>query len=106
MNTDFSAAITALIVAIVDDYRQFTDKDQSSDEFLSQISVKHGKAYTKVIIRNSVWGFIVNRETDKKFPKGTILKAASWASPARNAARGNILSNDFSWVQWTGPAYL
>ncbi len=53
-----------------------------------------------------VWGFIVKTDTDKKFRKGDILKAASWAAPARNKARGNILEGDFSWVRWTGPEYL
>jgi hypothetical protein len=52
-----------------------------------------------------VWGFI-QKEDDKKFRAGDILKAASWAAPARNKARGNVLDEDFSWVRWTGPEYL
>ena len=43
---------------------------------------------------------------DQKFKAGDLLKAASWAAPARNKARGNILKGDYSWVRWTGPEYL
>ena len=50
-------------------------------------------------------GFIVNTDNDKKFKRGDILKAAGFNTPARNAARGNILSDDYT-VQWTGPALL
>ena len=46
------------------------------------------------------------KEDDKKFKAGDILKAAGYNAPARNQARGNILEGNFSWVQWTGPAYL
>ena len=64
-----------------------------------------GKKYIKVISNRSVWGFIVNTDTDKKFKKGDILKAAGWNAPARNAARGNIVDGNYS-VCWTGPHYL
>ena len=44
-------------------------------------------------------------ENDKKFQYGDILKAAGWNSPARNAARGNVMEGGYT-VQWTGPLYL
>ena len=78
---------------------------QQIDNFMESIEFKGGSKYIKVIRENSVWGFIVNTESDSKFKYGDILKAAGWAAPARNKARGNVFE-DLSWVQWTGPAYL
>jgi hypothetical protein len=75
------------------------------DEFINGIEVAEGSKYIKVITGSSVWGFIVNTDKDKKFRKGDILKAAGWAAPARNAARGNILTGGYT-IRWTGPLYL
>ena len=69
------------------------------------MQVKVGQKYIKIIRENSVWGFIVNTDNDKVFKKGDILKAAGWNAPARNAARGNILDDDY-YINWTGPLYL
>lgn len=69
------------------------------------LSCKEGKKYIKVVFDNSVWGFIVNVHNDKDYPFGTLLKAASWATPARNGARGNVVEGDFSWCRWTGLEY-
>ena len=52
-----------------------------------------------------VWGFVVAVDTDKKFKKGDLLKAAGFNAPARNAARGNVLEGGFR-ICWTGPEYL
>ena len=78
------------------------------DEFLNKLHVEEGRKYLKVVKEDNqtmVWGFIVKKD-DGKFRAGDILKAASWSTPARNKARGNILDGDFSWVRWTGPEYL
>jgi len=74
-------------------------------DFNDNVDYKLGNKYIKVITGGSVWGFIVNTENDKKFRKGDILKAAGWAAPARNAARGNIVDGGYT-IQWTGPLYL
>ena len=79
----------------------FADQVAKFDEL---IVIKEGNKYTKIIKENSVWGFIVNTDNDKKFKKGDILKAAGWNAPARNAARGNIFE-DYT-INWTGPLYL
>lgn len=115
MNYDFDTAINELLNTIKADYYRYTSRNGTReltdinkrmiDEFNAELSVEEGRKYVKVIKGGSVWGFIV-KEDDKKFKAGDILKAASWASPAKNKARGNILEGNFSWVQWTGPAYL
>lgn len=81
-------------------------RSQMVEEFNNSLSVEEGSKYLKIVQRGSVWGFIVKTDSDKKFKRGDILKAAGWATPARNQARGNILTGDLSWVRWTGPEYL
>ena len=120
--TDFDTAIEVLLEAIRTDYRDFTDRGaiakmhrsngdgefcninrEMIGEFEDALSVKRGSKYTKIIKGGSVWGFIVNADNGR-FRAGDILKAASWAAPAINAARGNIF--DGYRIEWTGPAYL
>ncbi len=76
------------------------------DRFKSCLSFKEGKKYIKIFTEGgSVWGFVVNTDSDTKFRKGDILKAAGWNAPARNSARGNVLDGGYM-IQWTGPLYL
>lgn len=108
-------AIETLIENIKQDYLRFTSRNftreltdinkRMIEEFNSGIEVQEGRKYIKIVSNRSVWGFIM-KEDDKKFKAGDILKAAGYNAPARNKARGNILEGNFSWVQWTGPAYL
>ena len=108
------AQIDTLIGNIKTDYIKFATRGGTKplegyfatqvENFDDLIQVKTGNKYIKIIRENSVWGFIVNTDNDKKFKKGDILKAAGWNAPARNAARGNVFEN-YS-VAWTGPHYL
>jgi hypothetical protein len=114
MSYEFDTAINELLNTIKADYYRWTSRNGTKelsdvnkrmiDEFNAELSVEEGRKYVKVIKGGSVWGFIV-KEDDKKFKAGDILKAASWASPAKNKARGNILDGGYS-IQWTGPLYL
>ena len=71
-------------------------------EFDEGLSYKTGSKYIKITReRGGVWGFVVNTDNDKKFKKGDILKAAGYAAPARNFARGNIIDGGYT-VRWTG----
>jgi len=107
-------ALNGLFDSIARDYAEWKSRGEYGspsdyDEFLNNLYVEEGRKYLKIVKDNDnqqiVWGFIVKND-DKKFRAGDILKAASWASPARNKARGNILEEDFSMVRWTGPEYL
>ena len=107
--------IAGLVDNIQQDYLNWTSRNGTKeltdinkrmiDEFNSTVAVKEGNKYIKISCGSSVWGFVVNTEKDKLFNKGDILKAAGWAAPARNKARGNILDGGYS-IQWTGPRYL
>lgn len=113
---DMNAAIAKLIDAINDDYVAFqgdlsvlpeprrAHRLQMIENFKKSFSVNIGKKYIKIVKDGSAWGFIVNTSDDPMFRYGDILKAASWASPARNGARGNVFGNYD--VQWTGPLYF
>ena len=75
-------------------------------DFCEGLEVTEGSRYWKIISdkRNSrsVCGFIV-KAGDKKFREGDMLKAAGWAAPARNFARGNVLDGrGVDNVRWTG----
>ena len=63
-----------------------------------------GQRYIRVVRDKGVFAFVV-KEDSGKFKKGDILKAAGYRAPARNSARGNVLTGNYA-IQWTGPLYL
>lgn len=103
-------AIANLIEAIKFDYanRSWGSSDEIKnrmiEEFNKGLSFVEGSKYIKIVKDGSAWGFVVNTKEDKKFKYGDILKAAGWAAPARNQARGNVFE-DYQ-INWTGPNYL
>lgn len=109
-------AIQTLIENIKNDYREWTFRCAKGDlseinkkmiaEFEEKVCYKEGNKYIRIFQDNSVWGFIVNVDNDKKFNYGDILMAAGYNSPARNKARGNIFEQERLRVQWTGANYL
>lgn len=110
----YENAIQKLVAKIKEDYLEWMKRRAGADglsdinlrmikEFNSDFEVLEGRKYTKIVRNGSVWGFVVKGD-DKKFKVGDILKPASWATPARNAARGNIFE-DYQ-INWTGPNYL
>lgn len=114
MQDDMIAALDALLDKIADDYVKFSfRKLQSIDtlsmaametkraEFRKDLGYVEGKKYIK-ITRNdggSAWGFVV-KETAAPWHRGDVLKAASWAAPAQNFARGNVFTK--APTNWTG----
>ena len=100
--------------AIIADYALWNSRMDSDDdlkasriaEFAEELVIEEARKYIKVFTNGggTIWGFIM-KEDDDKFKKGDLLKAASWSAPARNKARGNILTDDYE-IRWTGPLYL
>ena len=117
MDTKFDNALTNLHRHIVEDFERYDIRSANANgwgrnpekvvEFAESLSFEEGRKYIKVTkklgTQTMVWGFIM-KDDDSKFKKGDILKAASWAAPARNKARGNIFGEYR--IQWTGPEYL
>ena len=114
MNEQMTKAVDTLIEMIKVDYEDFATRGGTKDlgsyfaeqmeNFYDNIEVNVGQKYIKIVKENSVWGFIVNTDNDKKFKYGDILKAAGYNAPARNKARGNIFGAYE--IRWTGPLYL
>lgn len=79
-------------------------KNDLVDKFNSQIRYEVKQKYVKVISGKLVHSFIVLDRISFKngvtFEAGDILMPASWSSPAKNKARGNIFG-EYS-VKWTG----
>jgi len=114
-------AIEKVLEAMREDYKRWSDRCASHDEsahsrirdemeenYCNGLKVTEGSRYWKITSTNgsgtqrSVSGFIV-KAGDKKFREGDMLKAAGWAAPARNFARGNVLDGrGVNEVRWTG----
>ena len=106
MKQEMQTALEAVKEVMIKDYMRFMpENERMQTEFIEGIGLKEGQKYIKILQRNSVWGFVVNTETDKKFKYGDILKAAGYAAPARNGARGNIIDGGYT-INWTGPLYF
>ena len=111
--------IEKVLEAMREDYKRWSDRCASHDEsahsrirdemeenYCNGLTVTEGSRYYKIVSdkhgQRSVNGFIV-KAGDKKFREGDMLKAAGWAAPARNFARGNVLDGSgVNEVRWTG----
>jgi hypothetical protein len=78
-------------------------QERMRKEFEEGLHVVETKLYYRIHTSTSVHSFIV-KEDGPKFKRGDILKAASWNTPAKNQARGNIFGTYR--VLWTGAEYL
>jgi hypothetical protein len=109
-------ALNQYLEAIKADYRKWnktevlsdfqrleTVEGRMTDEFEKNLHVVETQLYYRVHSKTSVHSFIV-KEDGPKFKRGDILKAASWRTPAKNQARGNIFG-EYKTL-WTGAWYL
>ena len=108
--------IEKLLESMKEDYKRWSDRCADGEksrainttmyeEYCDGLEVTEGSRYWKITGKSgssrSVKGFIA-KAGDKKFREGDMLKAAGWAAPARNFARGNVLDGDLRGVRWTG----
>jgi hypothetical protein len=109
---DLDVALTLYMDAIGDNFEEWTsgtgyaltgtDRSDRVREFRSGLTTARGRNYIKVLREGSAHSFIVIKPT-KGFKVGDILKAATWAAPATNFARGNVFTGDgVRGVFWTG----
>ena len=95
------------VCARPDSYVGYSDvKKEMERDFCEGLEITEGRRYWKIISdkrgSRSVCGFIA-KAGDKKFLEGDMLKAAGWNAPARNFARGNVLTGKgVDSVRWTG----
>lgn len=108
--SDLELALQKYIAHIKADYAGFGERSAIREvmiqEFNAGVVFEIHKKFIKVITGRagggSVHSFIVLKD-DGKFKRGDILKAASWRAPAKNFARGNVLTGKFERrVSWTG----
>lgn len=70
---------------------------------MTQFVYESGKKYVKIISQDhyghsrSSHSYVVIGDQGK-FKHGDILKSASWKTPAKNFARGNVLTGDYSTI--------
>ena len=113
LNEIINAKIQELFDAMTIDYVMWlarTPYEVTEQKMLDfdKYSFDVGSSYIKLWhhdanhVSKSCIGFIVISTTDKKFAFGDMLKAAGHKAPAKNFARGNILTSDLSLVRWTG----
>ena len=109
--------IEKVLETMKEDYKRWSDRCADGEksrainttmyeEYCDGLEVTEGSRYWKITGKSgssrSVKGFIA-KAGDKKFREGDMLKAAGWAAPARNFARGNVLDGTgVKMVRWTG----
>ena len=118
LSEEFTSLITSYLETIKSDYATSMRRGEKTDtmksvsekmikEFVEGLHFTVGQKYIRVVTSNghqrSVHSFIVNTYEDNKFQFGDILKAAGWATPARNFRRGNVFETEsYQNVRWTG----
>ena len=66
------------------------------------ITINRGSKFYKVVVGTGVHSFVCRKAHDQ-WKVGDVLKAASWAQPAKNFVRGNVLTQQYiNPVRWTG----
>lgn len=97
MDADFETALETFVK---------TNQDAMDNENLAfpmKFTIEPGKRYVRIVRQSkneavndrSVWGFV-------DMTNGDILKPASWKTPAKNFARGNIFEDPKKTFFWMG----
>lgn len=100
---DLDIALTMYADHLRADYHKL-NSDVSDNKF--DVTFERGRKFIKVV--NTSWGSrsvhsFICIQPHGKFQFGDILKAAGWAAPAKNFARGNVLNpSSYANHKWTG----
>lgn len=98
---DMDLALTEYMDAIQADYNKFNSKASFPTAALN-ITINRGSKFYKVVVGTGVHSFVCRKAHDQ-WKVGDVLKAASWAQPAKNFVRGNVLSQTYiNPVRWAG----
>lgn len=106
LELDMVKGLAEYMLYILKDYNKWVAQSPTevrirmAKQFEDGLRYEIGSKYIKVITGTSVHSFIV--KADGKFKRGDILKAASWSAPATNFTRGNVLSEQYGTISWTG----
>ena len=100
---DLDIALTMYADHLKADYTKW-NRDLCDNKF--DVTFERGRKFIKVVKTSwgsrSVHSFICI-QPHGKFQFGDILKAAGWAAPAKNFARGNVLDpKSYANHKWTG----
>ena len=108
---DMDLALTEYMDKIQASYNQFQNKTVKWVDSVNptlqverkqlDITFVRGSKFYKCVVGNSAHSFICRKAHDK-WRVGDVLKAASWAAPAKNFVRGNVLSQTYNNLSWTG----
>jgi len=103
----FDNAMDTLLVKIQENYDNWGNRSGVTKKM--NLSLKPGRKFIKVVHDNSVWGFVSLVDGEHKgapIKVGDIMKAATWAAPAKHS-RGSIFDAEMhKSFSWTGPNYL
>jgi hypothetical protein len=102
---DLDIAMTMYADHLIANYRSWRNGD-SNERPAWFVTFDRGRKFIKVVTESygskSVHSFICI-QPHGKFQFGDILKAATWAQPAKNFARGNVLDpKSYAHHSWTG----
>ena len=103
----YDSAISDLLIGINNKYKSWNTSTTYKPDGMV-LKVKPGSKFDKIIMDNSVWGFVAKKDGVHKgisYDEGDVFKAAGWRAPAKHV-RGSIYDTNTNWYQWTGPNYL
>jgi len=89
----------------MNEYAEHLIEDYGRPDSDFKVDFIPGNKFIKVAVgtngNRSCHSFIVI-QPHGAFAFGDILKAATWKAPAKNFARGNVLTGDFKSIRWCG----